>query len=246
MKLATSLEGGVAYGYKRTSWSEIQKWPKAREFYFLELESQKSFSHLQKMNTLRHFIIEETDLLLPDYGKGSYENFANEIKNLVENYHLNIYFNSTWKEEELSKSLQKHGLNVEKYVIPDQPLKKPKPVEQKEVSVNEPKKEVTVQPKKETAVKKQIEEKKPIVEQTVKEEKSIKQSTQKISEKVVEKVIEKKEAPKKNANQNKHSKQTHVLEPPSDLEFFYSQPKTRWQKIKHKISLLIEKIVNNF
>lgn len=238
MTLAASLTGGVAYGYKRTSWPEIQKWSEAREFYFLELESQKSFSHLKKMPNLQHFIIEETDILLPEYGTGSFEQFANEIKSLVVNHGMNVYFNSTWKEEELSKALEQvgikvHSWNTEKKIVEEVVETKVEPVivEKKEVVVKKP---VKVEKK---HVEKPKPEKKPIEVKRVVEEKP-------------KKVVEEKPIEIKKPQHQQKPKEKYQGENkqqiPEDLELFYSQPKTRWQKIRAYFSRKIEKIVNNF
>jgi len=258
MTLAAGLDGGVAYGYKRTSWPEIQKWSKAREFYFLELESQKSFSHLKKMPNLKHFIIEDTDILLPEYGSGSFEVFANEIKSLIMNHGMNVYFNSTWKEEQLSKALEKVGINVHPWsteianVKKEEVLVEPvivKPTVEKIIEKKE-----TVVEKKEPVVKKEekkeIKVEEPKVNKKVEEVKverkpEVKKIEEKVEKKDIIKVEEKKIFPPKEQKQIIHNGETK--QPiPDDLELFYSQPKTKWQKMKAYLSRKIEKLVNNF
>ena len=214
LQLASSLHGVVAYAYKRSSWKSIQSSPNNKKFYFLELETQQSFYHVKKLveNGLKHLIIEETDILLPEYESGSFESFVKDIKDII-SLNINVYFNSTWKEEELSSALKKAGLIVNKMSL-NQNLEEKKTEAVEKIEKEEEKKE-------ETKVK------------HIKKEKSKEQNKK-------EQIVHKKQEIKQ------HIKEEHKQQMPTDLELFYSQRKTRWQKLKFKISYFFEKLTNNF
>jgi hypothetical protein len=247
MKLAASLIGGVAYGYKRSSWPEIQKWSKAREYYFLELESQRNFAHLKKMSNIRHLIIEETDILLPEYTEGNFEPFAKELQSLTKEHGIDVYFNSTWKEDDLTSALKKHGLEVEDWIWRELPkteitekvqVQETPRVEQESFLVVPVKEQPKIihKPKDKKIENKQVDKK---IEH--------KQVEKKVEDKPIVKSVEKREDLRKPKEKErikfKEEKQSNT---PDDLELFFSEPKTKWQKVKDRFSRIIEKIVNNF
>lgn len=215
LQLASSLHGVVAYAYKRSSWKSIQSSPNNKKFYFLELETQQSFYHVKKLaeNGLKHLIIEETDILLPEYESGSFESFVKDIKDIV-SLNINVYFNSTWKEEELSNALKKAGLTVNKMSL-DQNLEEVKTEVIEKIETKEEKLKESTKTK------------------YIKKEKSKEQNKK-------EQIVHKKQEIKQ------HIKEEHKQQLPTDLELFYSQRKTRWQRLKLKISHFFEKLTNNF
>lgn len=223
-KLASNLNGNVAYAYRRTSWEKLKKqldvYNNPKKFFFLELEIQQSFHHIKKLieNGLKILIIEETDLLLPEYDHGSFDNFVKEINEIC-SLGVNVYFNSTWKEEELSDAFKNIGLTVHKLTFKNE-----------DVILNENEKFFKSDDIK-TEEKETIEQ---VIDIKTKEKETIEHIT---DEKVKTKNIEHKNIKnyKNNTNEN-----------PTDLELFYSKPKSFWQKVSRKFSYFLEKITNNF
>lgn len=229
MILADSLSGVVVYGYKKGSWLEIQKNVKNIKYHYFELESQKDFSHLKKMEKLNHFIIEDTDLLLPEYGSGNFDIFSKEISSLVEEG-VNIYFNSTWKEKEFTEALIKHGLVVHSWQYED--------MENEDV-IDYTEEEFFTQSLipniEESDIVENIEQ---IIENVIEKKEDVTPNEIKI-------YVKNKEG-KKNKKYKNLPYRTESIKAPEDLEYFYNQPKNISEKVKNYISNIIEKIINNF